>query len=97
MVLPGDKEEMRGFQDYCVNNTKLLVDITLPIVTAFLPSRSLFEVLYNRSVESNSCVGHNKLTLEPLGQHLYLSLPRRYRYCFRDKEYVSLVIVREAN
>ncbi|XP_046351358.1 autophagy-related protein 2 homolog A-like isoform X1 [Haliotis rufescens] len=48
MVLPGDKEEMRGFQDYCVNNTKLLVDITLPIVTAFLPSRSLFEVLYNR-------------------------------------------------
>ncbi|XP_041353099.1 autophagy-related protein 2 homolog A-like isoform X2 [Gigantopelta aegis] len=47
-VIPGDKEEMKEFQEKAISNTKMHVEITLPIVTAFLPSKNMFEIIYNR-------------------------------------------------
>ena len=48
MVLPADKEELKEFQDKCLSNTKMVVEITLPNACLFLPDKHFFEVLYNR-------------------------------------------------
>lgn len=48
MVLPADKDELKEFQEKCLANTKLVVEITLPNVCLFLPDKHFFEVLYNR-------------------------------------------------
>ncbi|KAL5009376.1 hypothetical protein ScPMuIL_014957 [Solemya velum] len=48
MVLPGDREEMRVFQDKAMNHTKTILEFTLPNVCAVLPDKKFFEYLYNR-------------------------------------------------
>lgn len=48
MVLPGEKEEMREFQEKALSNTRLAVELCLPEVIAVLPSKQFFELLYNR-------------------------------------------------
>ncbi|KAK3609284.1 hypothetical protein CHS0354_037995 [Potamilus streckersoni] len=48
MVLPADKEEFREFQEKSLSNTKMSLDISLPNVCLFLPSKHFLEILYNR-------------------------------------------------
>ncbi|KAL3873570.1 hypothetical protein ACJMK2_036667 [Sinanodonta woodiana] len=48
MVLPADKEELKEFQEKSLSNTKMSLDISLPNVCLFLPSKQFYEILYNR-------------------------------------------------
>ncbi|XP_045166071.2 autophagy-related protein 2 homolog A-like [Mercenaria mercenaria] len=48
MVLPADRDELNEFMQKSVSNTKMVVEIVLPNVVAFLPNKHFFEVLYNR-------------------------------------------------
>ena len=48
MVIPAEKEELKEFQEKCLGNTKMVVEITLPNVCLFIPDKQFFEVLYNR-------------------------------------------------
>ncbi|XP_052105810.1 autophagy-related protein 2 homolog B-like [Mytilus californianus] len=48
MVIPGDRDEMMEFQDTCINNTEITLDIYLPMANCYLPSKNFYEVLYNR-------------------------------------------------
>lgn len=47
-MLPADRDELNEFMQKSVSNTKMVVEIVLPNVCAFLPSKHFFEVLYNR-------------------------------------------------
>ena len=48
LVMPGDREETKEFQEKAVANTQLLIELCLPRVHAVLPSKDFFELLYNR-------------------------------------------------
>lgn len=48
MVMPGDRDEILEFQEICLNNTEMTVDIYLPMANVYLPSKHFYEVLYNR-------------------------------------------------
>ena len=48
LVIPGDASEMSAFQESASNHTKLYIDFTLPCVSAQLPDKTFFELLYNR-------------------------------------------------
>jgi hypothetical protein len=48
MVLPADRDELNEFIQKSVNNTKMVVEIVLPNLVAFLPNQQFFEILYNR-------------------------------------------------
>lgn len=50
MVMPGDKQEMLEFQEKTAVRTELVLELTLPNVNVFLPSRDLFELIYNRYI-----------------------------------------------
>lgn len=47
-VIPGDKREMHIFQESASARTQLLVEITVPVVTALIHDKPFFELLYNR-------------------------------------------------
>ena len=46
--MPATKTEMAEFSSAAVKNTRTLLELNIPIVTAFLPSKNFFEMLYNR-------------------------------------------------
>lgn len=46
--MPGDRQEMNQFEETATNNTRLHIEISLPNVNVLLPSKDLFEVIYNR-------------------------------------------------
>ena len=48
LVIPGDRAEMTEFQEKAANNTRMLLDLTLPNVNVVLHNKNFFEILYNR-------------------------------------------------
>ncbi|XP_014663890.1 PREDICTED: autophagy-related protein 2 homolog B-like isoform X2 [Priapulus caudatus] len=48
MVMPGDKQEMMEFQDKAAVRTEIVLELNLPNVNVFLPSKDLYELIYNR-------------------------------------------------
>lgn len=47
-VLPGDKEELREFQEKTAANSCLLIEITVPKGDIFFHSKDFYELIYNR-------------------------------------------------
>lgn len=47
-VIPGDKSEMEAFVSLAMSNTKILVDVSLPLVSILLESKHMYELIYNR-------------------------------------------------
>ncbi|XP_073208031.1 autophagy-related protein 2 homolog A isoform X2 [Lepidochelys kempii] len=48
MVIPGDPEEMADFQAKTVAASQYTLEVTLPSVHIFLPSKEVYESIYNR-------------------------------------------------
>ncbi|XP_010597365.2 autophagy-related protein 2 homolog A isoform X1 [Loxodonta africana] len=48
MVIPGDPEEMRAFQSRTLALSQCSLEVTLPSVHIFLPSKEVYESIYNR-------------------------------------------------
>lgn len=52
LIIPGDSAEIADFIDVASLNTRVKLDITLPTGSVVLPSKHLYEVIYNRYVLS---------------------------------------------
>ena len=50
MVMPGDKQEMTYFQEKAASNTRMALEFSLPNINAYLPTKSFFELIYNRYI-----------------------------------------------
>ncbi|KAB1251445.1 Autophagy-related protein 2-like protein A [Camelus dromedarius] len=48
MVIPGDTEEMRAFQNRALALSRCSLEVVLPSAHVFLPSKEVYESLYNR-------------------------------------------------
>ncbi|XP_042637474.1 autophagy-related protein 2 homolog A [Orycteropus afer afer] len=48
MVIPGDPEEMRAFQNRTLALSRCSLEVTLPSAHVFLPSKEVYESIYNR-------------------------------------------------
>ncbi|OWK17105.1 hypothetical protein Celaphus_00013306 [Cervus elaphus hippelaphus] len=48
MVIPGDPEEMRAFQNRALALSRCSLEVILPAAHVFLPSKEVYESLYNR-------------------------------------------------
>ncbi|XP_045153111.1 autophagy-related protein 2 homolog A [Echinops telfairi] len=48
MVIPGDPEEMRAFQNRTLALSRCSLEVSLPSAHIFLPSKELYENIYNR-------------------------------------------------
>ncbi|OBS81535.1 hypothetical protein A6R68_20268 [Neotoma lepida] len=48
MVLPGDPEEMRTFQSRTLAMSRCTLDVIMPSAHIFLPSKEVYESIYNR-------------------------------------------------
>ncbi|KAF6102204.1 autophagy related 2A [Phyllostomus discolor] len=48
MVIPGDPEEMRSFQSRALRLSRCSLEVVLPSAHVFLPSKEVYESLYNR-------------------------------------------------
>ncbi|XP_059908269.1 autophagy-related protein 2 homolog B [Gadus macrocephalus] len=48
MVIPGDIAEMTEFQDKTMNNSRFILELSLPNVQLALPSKAFYEKLHNR-------------------------------------------------
>ncbi|KAM6161060.1 autophagy-related protein 2 homolog A isoform 2-T2 [Erethizon dorsatum] len=48
MVIPGDPEEMRTFQSQTLALSRCSLEVTLPSAHIFLPSKEIYESIYNR-------------------------------------------------
>ncbi|KAM5247187.1 autophagy-related protein 2 homolog A isoform 2-T2 [Ctenodactylus gundi] len=48
MVIPGDPEEMRLFQSRTLELSRCSLEVTLPSAHIFLPSKEVYESIYNR-------------------------------------------------
>ncbi|XP_021120274.1 autophagy-related protein 2 homolog A isoform X8 [Heterocephalus glaber] len=48
MVIPGDPEEMRTFQHRTLALSRCSLEVTLPSAHVFLPSKEIYESIYNR-------------------------------------------------
>ncbi|XP_062051867.1 autophagy-related protein 2 homolog A isoform X3 [Lepus europaeus] len=48
MVIPGDPEEMRTFQTRTLALSRCTLEVTLPSAHIFLPSKEVYESIYNR-------------------------------------------------
>ncbi|XP_070420337.1 autophagy-related protein 2 homolog A isoform X2 [Equus przewalskii] len=48
MVIPGDSEEMRAFQSRALALSRCSLEVVLPSAHVFLPSKEVYESLYNR-------------------------------------------------
>lgn len=59
LIIPGDREEMGKFIDSASHNAKLQVEIILPKANVHLPSKHLYELIYNRSSLILYGMGHN--------------------------------------
>lgn len=53
IILPGTKEEIGEFIEGASRNALIQLNITLPSITIQLPSKHLYEVIYNRLVSIN--------------------------------------------
>ena len=53
IILPGTKEEIGEFIEGACRNALIQLNVTLPSITIQLPSKHLYEVIYNRLVSSN--------------------------------------------
>ncbi|XP_029422190.1 autophagy-related protein 2 homolog A isoform X2 [Nannospalax galili] len=60
MVIPGDPEEMRTFQSRTLALSHCTLDVTLPSAHIFLPSKEVYESIYNR-------INNDLLMWEPAG------------------------------
>lgn len=58
---------MEQFMDVASQDTKLQVDISLPKANVYLPSKHLFELLYNRYI-----------ILQAQNLHLHQYLPKEF-------------------
>lgn len=50
LIIPGDSAEIADFIDVASLNTRVKLDVTLPRGSVVLPSKHLYEVIYNRYV-----------------------------------------------
>ncbi|XP_076030640.1 autophagy-related 2 [Oratosquilla oratoria] len=50
LVIPSDKEEIQEFMENTLKNVKMHIQIHLPDVQVVLPSKHIYEVVYNRLV-----------------------------------------------
>ncbi|XP_023593991.1 autophagy-related protein 2 homolog A [Trichechus manatus latirostris] len=48
MVIPGDPDEMRAFQSRTLALSRCSLEVTLPSTHIFLPSKEIYESIYNR-------------------------------------------------
>ncbi|XP_051049670.1 autophagy-related protein 2 homolog A isoform X1 [Phodopus roborovskii] len=48
MVIPGDPEEMRTFQSRTLATSRCTLDVIMPSAHIFLPSKEVYESIYNR-------------------------------------------------
>lgn len=48
MVIPGDPEEMRAFQNRTLALSRCTLDVIMPSAHIFLPSKEVYESIYNR-------------------------------------------------
>ena len=48
MVIPGDIAEMTEFQEKTLNNSRFILELSLPNVQLALPSKAFYEKLHNR-------------------------------------------------
>lgn len=48
MVIPGDPEEMRTFQSRTLALSRCTLDVIMPSAHIFLPSKEVYESIYNR-------------------------------------------------
>lgn len=51
MVIPGDPEEMRAFKSRALALSRCSLEVVLPSAHIFLPSKEVYESLYNRWVQ----------------------------------------------
>lgn len=49
-VVPGSREEIMEFVEYTNANSKIYLDINVPCIFITLPSKHLYETIYNRFV-----------------------------------------------
>lgn len=49
-VVPGSREEIMEFVEHTNSNAKVYLDINVPCVFVTLPSKHLYETIYNRFV-----------------------------------------------
>uniref|UniRef100_A0A674I539 Autophagy related 2A n=1 Tax=Terrapene triunguis TaxID=2587831 RepID=A0A674I539_9SAUR len=68
MVIPGDPEEMADFQAKTVAASQYALEVTLPSVHIFLPSKEIYESIYNR-------INNDLLMWEPASPFLCSSGP----------------------
>lgn len=68
MVIPGDPEEMADFQAKTVAASQYALEVTLPSVHIFLPSKEFYESIYNR-------INNDLLMWEPVSPFLCSSGP----------------------
>ncbi|XP_050814796.1 autophagy-related protein 2 homolog A isoform X2 [Gopherus flavomarginatus] len=68
MVIPGDPEEMADFQAKTVAASQYALEVTLPSVHIFLPSKQFYESIYNR-------INNDLLMWEPASPFLCSSGP----------------------
>ncbi len=74
LVMPGEKAEIQEFQEKAVNNTLLIIDLSIPNVNVLLPSKQFFEVLYNRSVHLCNMYCLYPISLTNTDFHLELAI-----------------------
>lgn len=48
LVIPGDKQEINNFMELAAHNSRIQIDVSLPVVSLQLVSKHIFEVIYNR-------------------------------------------------
>ncbi|XP_012580598.1 PREDICTED: autophagy-related protein 2 homolog A [Condylura cristata] len=60
MVIPGDPEEMRSFQSRALALSRCSLEVVLPSAHIFLPSKEVYESIYNR-------INNDLLMWEPAG------------------------------
>uniref|UniRef100_A0A8C4W485 Autophagy related 2A n=1 Tax=Gopherus evgoodei TaxID=1825980 RepID=A0A8C4W485_9SAUR len=68
MVIPGDPEEMADFQAKTVAASQYTLEVTLPCVHIFLPSKQFYESIYNR-------INNDLLMWEPASPFLFSTNP----------------------
>lgn len=48
MIIPGNREEMLEFIDEGIRSSRIQIEINFPCVSVQIPSKHLYELLYNR-------------------------------------------------
>ncbi len=56
LVVPGDSQEMKDFQEKTSVFSKLHIELNFPEIDANFQDPCFFELIYNRSVPNDICV-----------------------------------------